>query len=367
MWRAYRADGERQLRPYGGGQLPRHAAAWAALLLASGCSPGSPGPEAEQRPRLPEARRWASVSWDTVFLVGGSPADTLFLLPTRLAANEAGVSVLDRLAGRVVRFDRRGRHVWSFGRRGRGPDELEHPRHVALDGEGRTWVLDVENGRLTVIDTAGRATLRIPLGKVGRAADTFVPVPGDEAMLLVLDRERPLVHVGRNGDVRERIAFPWPGYADLHPLATQLVAGHDPASGRWVAAFGVGDGFFPFDGDRWLGYRGWYVEPIGFPRVVRRGGMAFGRRQRTTWLEGTRFAAEAISVEGGRLFVFFGGASVDRHRVVDVYSLTDGAYVESYRLPMRVRHAIYAGGLIYALYENPFPTLAAWRPRREDL
>ncbi len=221
MWRAYRADGEGRLRPYGGGQLSRHAAAWAALLLASGCSPGSPGPEAEQRPRLPEARRWVSVSWDTVFLVGGSPADTLFLLPTRLAANEAGVSVLDRLAGRVVRFDRRGRHVWSFGRRGRGPDELEHPRHLALDGKGRTWVLDVENGRLTVIDTAGRATLRIPLAKVGRASDTFVPGPADEAMLLVLDRDRPLVHVGGNGEVRERIAFPWPGYGDLHPLATQ--------------------------------------------------------------------------------------------------------------------------------------------------
>ena len=97
VWRASRADGEGRFRPYGGGRLPRHAAAWAALLLASGCTPGSPCPEAEKRPRVPEARRWVSVSWDTVFLVGGSPADTLFLLPTRLAANEAGVSVLDRL------------------------------------------------------------------------------------------------------------------------------------------------------------------------------------------------------------------------------------------------------------------------------
>ena len=81
----------------------------------------------------------------------------------------------------------------------------------------------------------------------------------------------------------------------------------------------------------------------------------------------TSGAGCTISVESDQLFVFFGGASVDRHRVVDVYSLTDGAYVESYRLPMRARHAIYADGLIYALYENPFPTLAAWRPRREDL
>jgi hypothetical protein len=119
----------------------RCCVAFAALCLSNGCGPdredADPGRRAE-----PRGRRWAVITWDTAFVIGG-PQDTLLQLPTRLAADGAGVSVLDREAGRVLRFDSRGRLLWSFGRKGKGPEEFTHPRDIHMDRQGRTWVLDV--------------------------------------------------------------------------------------------------------------------------------------------------------------------------------------------------------------------------------
>jgi hypothetical protein len=77
----------------------RCCVAFAALCLSNGCGPdredADPGRRAE-----PRGRRWAVITWDTAFVIGG-PQDTLLQLPTRLAADGAGVSVLDREAADV--------------------------------------------------------------------------------------------------------------------------------------------------------------------------------------------------------------------------------------------------------------------------
>ncbi len=341
----------------------RCGVALAALCLSNGCVPdredADPGRRAESG-----VRRWAVVSWDTAFVVGG-PKDTLLHLPTLLAADDAGVSVLDREAGRVLRFDNRGHLLWSFGSKGRGPDEFAHPRDIKMDRQGRTWVLDVANGRVAIIGEHGASDGRIPLSAVGRTADGIVPEEDGGVILLTFEAERPIVRLSPSGEVLERVSLPSPEHERLHPLASQLVVGHDPVDGGWVGAYGLGDGFFAFLTTGWLGYRGRYVEHVEFPRVAQRGRFSLGRRERVSWLTGVSFAAEAVSLSRGRIYVFFGGNSSDRHQVMDVYSVADGSYLESLRLPIRPRHAVYADGLIYALHERPYPTLVAWRPRKE--
>jgi hypothetical protein len=334
-------------------------------LLVVGCSNDNRS-SGEARTLGEIERRWAAVQWDTVFVVGGSADDTLLYLPTRLAADETGVSVLDRGAGQVLRIDRHGRLIWRFGRRGRGPTEFSRPRDIKLDRLGASWVLDPGNARLVRIDAAGQTAVTIPLSALSRPADAFIPGRPGETLLLTLDRERPLVRLSSKGEVIERLEFPWPGFSSLHPLAAQLVTGHDPRSERWVAAFGLGDGFFVFRGLRWTGYRGRYVESAEFPRVEEKRLSNPGRSQQVAHVRGARFTAEAISISEDRLFVFFGGRSPDRHRLMDIYSAEDGTYLESYRLPAQPRWAVYAGGLVYALYEDPYPTLAAWRPKEHQ-
>lgn len=296
-------------------------------------------------------------------MLGGRAEDTLLTLPTRIAADRAGVSVLDGAGGRVRRFSREGRLLWTFGRRGRGPAEFWRPRDIQLDRFGRSWVLDPGNSRLVGIDSLGSSPVEIPLSALDRPPNAFVPLPAGGALLLTFDPERPFVRVSDTGRVLERMEFPWLPFRSLHPLAAQLVTGMDPASDRWAVAFGLGDGFFVFQGLEWLGYRGRFVETAGFPRVEEARSRLPGRRERVATIREARFMAEAVSLSEDRLFVFFGGGSRDRHRLIDAYSSKDGVYLGTFRLPVHPRWAVYAGGLVYAIYEDPYPTLAAWRPK----
>lgn len=336
-----------------------------ALLLACGGTQGETVPEA---PGPPAERRIAETEWRTVFRVGGSLQDTLLLEPARIAASGAGVYLADRHGGRVLRFDSAGRLLWSFGRKGGGPDEIAHPRALKLDRQGRTWLLDVRNARVLVLSPDGRPVLRVPLDAVGQLADDLVPLSGDEALLWVLDARRPFVRLASDGRVVERIPFPWSGYARLHPMSAQLTLGNHPASGRWAAAFGMGDGFFGFDAPVRPAYRGRFVESIGFPEVVEhRSGTRLGVTETVTTLADPDFAAASVALSARRLYVLFRGRTEHRGRIVDVYDLADGGYLESFLLPRPVTQMAYGGGTLYATFDDPFPTLVAWRPEGRAL
>lgn len=314
----------------------------------------------------PPPRRFADVAWREIFRIGGSLDDTLLLQPGRLAADRHGVVVADLHGGRAMRFDPEGRLMWSYGRKGRGPDELAHPRDLKLDALGRTWILDAENGRVVVLSPDGRPARRIRLDGVGLRPDDLVPLDDGGALLLVADAERPLVRVDGSGAVLGRAPFPWPGFAGLHPMASQLVVGTDPGSGRWAAAFQLGDGFFIFRRERGLGARGRFVEPVPFARPVRhRSGDRFGRSETVTTLASPTFAAWSATLSGDHLYVLFIGRTDRGGRLLDVYGLADGTYRETLLLPRRVDQVAYGDGTFYATYGDPYPTLLAWRPRRE--
>lgn len=337
-----------------------------ALLPGCGGTDGETLPEAPGRP--PAGRSIAETEWRTVFRVGGSLQDTLLLQPARIAASGAGVSLADLHGGRVLRFDPEGRLLWSFGRKGGGPDEIAHPRDLKLDREGRTWLLDVGNGRLVVLSPDGRPVRRVPLDAVGHLADDLVPLSGGDALLVVLDGRRPLVRLAPDGRVLERMPFPWSGYARLHPMSAQVVLGNDPASGRWAAAFSMGDGFFAFDASGRLAYRGRFVEPIGFPEVVEhRSGSRLGATESVTTLADPDFAAASVTLSARRVYVLFRGRTEHRGRIVDAYDLADGGYLESLLLPRPVAQIAYGGGNLYATFNDPLPTLVAWRPEGREL
>lgn len=339
--------------------------AGALALLVPGCD-GSPGTgrEASGRASEPPPRRFAPVTWREAFRVGGTLDDTLLLQPGRLAADRGGVVVVDLHGGRAMRFDTAGALRWSWGRKGRGPDELSHPRDVKLDAAGRTWILDVENGRLVVLSRAGRALRRIRLNRVGRP-DDFVPLGDGGALVLVADPERPLVRIDAAGTVRDRRALPWPGLASLDPLVAQLVVGGDPITGRWAAAFQLGDGFLAFEGPRWLGYRGRFVEPVPFGRAVRhRSADRLGRSRTVTALASPTFAAWSVGVWRDAIGVLFVGRTELGGRLLDIYDVDDGAYRETLVLPRAVNQIARAEETLYATFADPAPTLVAWRAER---
>jgi DNA-binding beta-propeller fold protein YncE len=60
--------------------------------------------------------------------------------------------VADRGNNRIVRFNREGKFLGSWGRPGRRRGELGQPWDVAVGADGRVYCLDSWNNRVQVIE-----------------------------------------------------------------------------------------------------------------------------------------------------------------------------------------------------------------------
>jgi DNA-binding beta-propeller fold protein YncE len=56
---------------------------------------------------------------------------------------------------RVVKFDRNGTFIKSWGGKGKGPGQFEVAHGIAIDANGRLWVADRENQRIQIFDQDG--------------------------------------------------------------------------------------------------------------------------------------------------------------------------------------------------------------------
>jgi hypothetical protein len=343
----------------------RRLSVLALAAVAAGCvSDSQAAVRDDPRPGGIPERKLVFVDWATDFKVGGTAEDTILQSALQPAAGPGGVSVIDHFAHRVEHFDSAGTLVWTYGQEGKGPDEFSDPRDLKVDAQGRVWVLDPSNARITVLGRDGKAVLRVPLHKVQRTPVGLIPLPGDQAYVLVPDPQAPLVRIAADGSVLERRSFPWNRYGEFHYLATQSITAAEPGSGRWAAAFQVGDGFFTFNGREPSGGRHRFVEPVTFPEVVQErveGSTITRAAKRPT------FAAMSVTASPERLYVLFAGSSGNANRVVDSYSMADGQYVESFLLPAEAKSIEWSGGRLYVIQNDPFPALAALRPQGRTL
>jgi hypothetical protein len=75
---------------------------------------------------------------------------------TGVALSATGqIYVLDRQVPVVRVYDRSGRHLRSFGRRGGGPGEIQQPTGLALMPDGRVLISDPGNARVNVYSADG--------------------------------------------------------------------------------------------------------------------------------------------------------------------------------------------------------------------
>src|SRR5215467_1199205 len=57
---------------------------------------------------------------------------------------------------RVVKFDKNGKFIKEWGRKGSGPGEFSEPHTIAMDSQGRLFVGDRENNRIQIFDQDGK-------------------------------------------------------------------------------------------------------------------------------------------------------------------------------------------------------------------
>ena len=84
----------------------------------------------------------------------------------RLAVDGLGNSfLLDDAQNQVYQFDAQGNFVDRFGSKGKGPGLLEHPEDLAVDGQGRVYILDQDG--IEIFDRRRRPSQAHP-GRVPR-------------------------------------------------------------------------------------------------------------------------------------------------------------------------------------------------------
>jgi DNA-binding beta-propeller fold protein YncE len=57
---------------------------------------------------------------------------------------------------RVVKFDKNGKFIKEWGKKGSGPGEMSEPHTIAMDSRGRLFVGDRENNRIQIFDQNGK-------------------------------------------------------------------------------------------------------------------------------------------------------------------------------------------------------------------
>lgn len=303
----------------------------------------------------PGERAFQEVGWDTVWSVGGRD-DTLLHRPSALRPHREGLVVWDQGRFQVLAFDEEGELEWRFGAEGEGPDEFQDVPDLQVATDGRVFVYDHANQRVTVLRPDGAVERRVGLADVPRS--NTLAVPGDTMLAFVSMSSPvdPLQVLDLDGNEVFRGDFPWDGFTNLSTISRQGRA--HSLGDRWAYAFLITNGWFGFEGLESMDYFGGFVEHQGLPTVVER-----RSRDETNQrlAERPRCTACALSISDSLLVVHHGGHSDHARALLDLYRWDDGTYVGSRLLPGSVRQAMAVGDLVYTLEEDPFPVLTALR------
>lgn len=89
---------------------------------------------------------------------GGTGADGFFQPNDVVTDTNGDIYVAEGHGGdnaRIVVFDKSGKYLREFGKKGVGPGEFDQPHGLAFDAKGRLFVADRSNNRIQIVDKTG--------------------------------------------------------------------------------------------------------------------------------------------------------------------------------------------------------------------
>jgi DNA-binding beta-propeller fold protein YncE len=128
----------------------------------------------------------------------GQPTD-LFERPTDVAWDAAGnIFVADGLGNaRIAKFDKEGKFVKSWGKKGTAPGEFANVRSIAVDAQGNVYAADGGNQRVQVFDNDGN--FKTAFTNVGNA-QALCMTKGANPFLYV-SNSNPPEDIDRDGEI----------------------------------------------------------------------------------------------------------------------------------------------------------------------
>src|SRR5215471_1372551 len=108
--------------------------------------------------------------------VAGTTHDTFNAPSDILVAPNGDIFVADGHGGdtnaRIVKFNKDGKFLKEWGKKGKGPGEFDVPHNLAMDSAGRLFVADRANNRVQVFDQEGNYLLEWK--QFGRPSGLFI-------------------------------------------------------------------------------------------------------------------------------------------------------------------------------------------------
>lgn len=101
---------------------------------------------------------------------------------------------------RLLLFDRQGRFLKAWGKKGTGPLEFHEPSGMASDDKGNAYVMDCWNGAIKGFNPEGREVLNLPLGNRGFFGPRGLGFDGQHFLVVDTGNNR-VVLLSRNGDI----------------------------------------------------------------------------------------------------------------------------------------------------------------------
>ena len=144
--------------------------------------------------------------------------------PSDVVVVKDEVFVMDGVNDRVVVFDKKGKVLRTFGRKGPGGDHLDQSLGIAADRKGRIYVADSRRHRIVVFTREGRWLRSIDLvpfkSRVFPADPTDLVIDGPRRRMVIVDNDnhRLLVYSlsgkylaswGTVGLGREQFSYPY--------------------------------------------------------------------------------------------------------------------------------------------------------------
>jgi len=310
---------------------------------------------AQREPRRPYAARLSPL----FSLVSD---DRVLLSPVHLVAGDSAIYLMEMAERQLVAFSYDGRRLWAVGREGSGPGEHRVITSLALDHRtGDLWQYDLGNGRIQVRARDGRLKRSYParrtLFKVAPLADgRFAGVPGGGGGTFLH------VYDGASGDEVQQVPPPLEEYADpMFSFAASAWVAPCPA-GQLVIGYAYASYLHALPSQLHPPVVRDAIDPVTPPRSVevplREGGRTLVGHRRAP---DAKRATNSITCDRARVLVLYVGSTSEPGRTVDVYRLTDLAYLGSFELPEPVLSISVHGDRLVALRLDPVPALFAWR------
>ncbi len=130
---------------------------------------------------------------------GAGEQTDLFNRPTDVAWDAAGnIFVADGLGNaRIAKFDKEGKFVKSWGKRGTGNGEFANVRSIAVDAQGNVYAADAGNRRIQVFDNNG--TFKTAFTNVGSAHGLCITKGANPS--LYVSNSNPTNDIDRDGEI----------------------------------------------------------------------------------------------------------------------------------------------------------------------